>query len=117
AGRRVRRNLTAGCGQVCAVDGFAARTSTARKATPNARRCMLSNGTSDVMTQRRRRAPAGKPRLPRGIARHFPLMNDSTVWLKTLRAPMAAAGGERAPTSRRLRALMPSLAEAGPHGE
>src|SRR5262249_48155072 len=99
-GPSVTMNLTARCGQVCAVDGFAARTSTARKATPNARRCMLSNGTSDVTTQGgrqgRMRAPAGKPRLPRGIAHHFQLMNHSTVRLKTLRAPMAAAGGEHA---------------------
>src|SRR5262249_35214655 len=37
-----------------------------------------------------------KQRLPRGIAHHFQLMNDSTPRLKTLRAPRLAAGGGRA---------------------
>src|SRR5215510_7320501 len=42
---------------------------------------------------RRRQTPAGKPRLPKGVAHHVELVNDSTLRLKTLRAPMPADGG------------------------
>src|SRR5262249_32277468 len=72
AGPSVTMNLTARCGQVGAFDGCAARTSTARQAMPNARRCMLSNGTSDVTTRGRRRAAARKQRCPAGVLYHFP---------------------------------------------
>src|SRR5215472_8867375 len=82
-GPSVTMNLTARCGQVCAVDGFAARTSRARKAMANARRCMLSNGTSDVATQAQR-AATRKQRCPAGILHHPQRMNDSTLALTTL---------------------------------
>src|SRR5215475_10880192 len=95
-GPSVTMNLTARCGQVCAFDGCAARTSTARQATPNARRCILSNGTSDVTIQGCRRAATRKQRLPIGIAHRFQLVNDSILRLKTLRAPRPGAGGDRA---------------------
>src|SRR5262249_60733844 len=42
---------------------------------------------------RRTRTPAGKSRLPKGVAHHVELVNDSTLRLKTLRAPMPADGG------------------------
>src|SRR6266436_4368009 len=77
-------NLTVRCGQVCAVDGSAARTSTARKATANVRRRMLSNETSDVATQAHEQG-LEKQSCPAGILHHFRLMNDSTLALTTLR--------------------------------
>src|SRR5215472_10501881 len=83
-GPSVTMNLTARCGQVSAVDGFAARTSAARKAMANARRWMLSNGTSDVATQAQR-AATRKQRCPASILHHLQLMNDSTLALTALR--------------------------------
>src|SRR5262249_35354571 len=82
-GPSVTMNLTARCGQVCAVDGFAARTSTARKATANARRGILSNGTSDVATPGAARSHE-KAALPSGHPASPPMMNDSTLALTTL---------------------------------
>src|SRR5258708_24490246 len=83
-GPSVTMNLTVRCGQVCAVDGSAARTSTARKATANVRRRMLSNETSDVATQAHEQG-LEKQRCPAGILHHFRLMNDTTLALTTLR--------------------------------